>query len=350
VAKSKPFHLLVIRLSAMGDIAMTVPVLLALTQKYPELKVTLLTRAFFAPIFSNIPNVTVYSADVKGKHKGLFGLWKLARELKKLDIDATADLHHVLRSTILKQFLGLSGIPVKQLNKGRVAKKALTRAANKIFVPLKTTHQRYAEVFEALGFPIQLEAKHVLKKEVLPEETRITLGLRKKKFIGIAPFAAFEGKKYPLELMEKVIYGLQGLKDYEIILFGGGEQEKTLLGQWENKFEHCISVVGKISFSEELTLISNLSIMLSMDSGNGHLAAMYGVHTVTLWGVTHPYAGFYPFNQMDNTLVSDRVKFPEIPTSVYGNKFPQGYEKAMETIAPEQILKKILEILNVEPQ
>jgi ADP-heptose:LPS heptosyltransferase len=346
VAKSKPPHLLVIRLSAMGDIAMTVPVLLALTQQYPSVRITLLTRAFFAPIFSSIPRVTVYSVNVKGKHKGFFGLWKLAKELRTLDIDATADLHHVLRSTILKQFLRFSGIPVKQLNKGRSAKKALTRAKNKIFTPLKTTHQRYAEVFKVLGFPIQLEAKHVLEPVLLSEETRTTLGLSQKKLIGIAPFAAFKGKTYPLELMEKVIHGLQDLKDYEMVLFGGGEKEKAQLEIWENRFEHCISAVGKIAFSEELTLISNLSVMLSMDSGNGHLAAMYNVPTVTLWGVTHPYAGFYPFNQMGNTLISDRTKYPEIPTSVYGNKFPPGYEKAMETIAPEKILKKIFEILN----
>jgi len=346
VAKSKPSHLLVIRLSAMGDVAMTVPVLIALTQKYPELKLTVLTKAFFTPIFSKIPNVTVYSADVKGKHKGILGLWKLSRELKGLNIDATADLHNVLRSTILKQFFGLSGIPVVQVDKGRAEKKALTREKDKTFLPLRTTHERYATVFNTMGFPIRLENKHALKKEALSEDSRTVLNLSNKKYIGIAPFAAFEGKMYPLELMEKVIYKLQDLGEYQILLFGGGDKERILLTQWEDKFDNCTNVVGKISFSEELALISNLSVMLSMDSGNGHLAAMYNVPVITLWGVTHPYAGFYPFGQKGNTIVSDRTKFPKIPTSVYGNKFPPGYEKAMETIAPEQILKKVLETLN----
>lgn len=345
MAKNKPSHLLVIRLSAMGDVAMTVPILIALTRKYPELKLTVLTRAFFAPMFSNIPNVSVYSADVKGRHKGILGLWKLSRELKKLNIDAVADLHNVLRSTILIQFFGLSGIPFVQLDKGRAEKKALTREKNKILEPLKTTHQRYVDVFNTVGFPISLETEHTLKKEVLFKDVEQTLGLTDKKYIGVAPFAAFDSKMYPLELMEKVIYGLQDLEGYQILLFGGGDREKTHLSQWEEKFENCINVVGKVSFSEELALISNLDLMLSMDSGNGHLAAMYSVPTITLWGVTHPYAGFYPFGQKANTIVSDRIKFPNIPTSVYGNKFPSGYEKAMETIAPEQILEKVLETL-----
>lgn len=87
--------------------------------------------------------------------------------------------------------------------------------------------------------------------------------------------------------------------------------------------------------------------MLSMDSGNGHLAAMFGVPVVTLWGVTHPFAGFAPFNQPENNqLVADRGKFPLIPTSIYGNKTPKGYEDAMQTIAPKRVVQKVAEVLH----
>jgi len=86
--------------------------------------------------------------------------------------------------------------------------------------------------------------------------------------------------------------------------------------------------------------------MLSMDSGNAHMAANYGIPVVTLWGVTHPYAGFYPFGQpMENALVADREAYPLIPTSVYGNKVPKGYENAMNTIRPKEILDKLLGVL-----
>ena len=56
-------------------------------------------------------------------------------------------------------------------------------------------------------------------------------------------------------------------------------------------------MAGKYKFKEELALISNLDLMVSMDSSNGHLAAIYGVPIVTLWGVTHPFLGFAPFGQ-----------------------------------------------------
>ena len=56
----------------MGDVAMTVPVLKAFTAQHPTVKVTVVTRAFFQPFFSDIKNVEVYAADLNGKHKGIF--------------------------------------------------------------------------------------------------------------------------------------------------------------------------------------------------------------------------------------------------------------------------------------
>ena len=86
--------------------------------------------------------------------------------------------------------------------------------------------------------------------------------------------------------------------------------------------------------------------MLSMDSGNAHMAAMLGVSTVTLWGATHPYAGFAPFGQPEgNTIVSNRDKYPLLPTSIYGNKKVEGYEDAMRTILPNDVANKIKQVL-----
>jgi ADP-heptose:LPS heptosyltransferase len=100
-----------------------------------------------------------------------------------------------------------------------------------------------------------------------------------------------------------------------------------------------------MSFSDELDLIANLDLMISMDSANGHLAANHGVPVLTLWGMTHPFLGFAPFRQ-DNNLTVDRAQFPKTPTSTYGNKLPKGYEKAMRSISPESVIEKAQEILD----
>ncbi|TPN87897.1 glycosyltransferase family 9 protein [Aquimarina algicola] len=338
-------HILVIRLSAMGDVAMTVPVLRTFREKYPNVKITVLTRKFFEPIFSDIENLDVYHADVTGKHKGVLGLRKLAKELINLDIDAVADLHNVLRSNVLKVFFSLKGIKVIQVDKGRDEKKALTRSENKIFKPLKTTHERYADVFKALGYPIDLSTHTFPTKATLtPTIIEITQNSTKK-WLGIAPFAQYESKTYPLELMVEVIEKLNNQDQFEIFLFGGGKKESDILNNIASKFTNVINTVGKLSFEEELKLIGNLDIMLSMDSGNAHLAAMYGIPTITLWGVTHPFAGFMPFGQpFEHAILPNLAKYDKIPTSIYGNKVPAGYERVMHTIKPETVIETIVSI------
>ena len=338
----KPKHILVIRFSAMGDVAMTVPVLRALIAQYPDLKITVVTRAFFIPFFQDLKNVEVYSADLKGKHKGVLGLYKLSKELRKLQFDAVADLHNVLRSKILKFFF--FGKKVMQLNKGRSEKKALIEGQN--FQQLKTTHQRYADVFEAFGYSIDLFHPTFPKSAQLSNKLSAFLINNELKTIGFAPFAAHKSKMYPLEQSEEVIAKLS--KDYNIVLFGGGEKEVKVLNQFETTYNNVSSIAGKLSFNEELDLISNLDIMLAMDSGNAHLAAMLGKKVITIWGVTHPYAGFGPFNQPeDYALVADREKYPFIPTSIYGNKFPEGYENVAGSISVEEIVSKVKSVILV---
>lgn len=324
----------------MGDVAMTVPVVQTLAQQHPDLKITILTRPFFKPLFADIPNTNFYEADVKGRHKGILGLRKLSKELKILKIDAVADLHNVLRSNILKSFFQLSKIPFIQIDKGRAEKKTLT--TGKLFSQLKTTHQRYVDVFQKLGISIDL-SKHVFSpKRKLTKHITDSIGPDSKKWVGIAPFAAFAAKMYPLDLMEKVIERLNGIDNYKILLFGGGKKEENILNEIADKYNNVINIVGKLSFEEELQLISNLDLMVSMDSGNAHLAAMLGVKTITLWGVTHPYAGFYPYGQdQEYALLSNRDEYPLIPTSIYGNKVPSGYEEVMRTILPEKVIEKV---------
>ncbi|WP_232827337.1 glycosyltransferase family 9 protein [Winogradskyella aurantiaca] len=334
-------HILVIRFSAMGDVAMTVPVIRAVLDKNPKIRITVLTRTRFTPLFSSIPGIDVIGVNLEAEYKGVSGIFKLARKLKKQRFDAIADLHNVLRTKLLK--LLLRGIPFFQLDKGRSEKKELVTGLK--IQQLKSTHQRYADVFSEMN--IQLD----LHSPIFPRKAEIDGFLdnvnidSKTNLIGIAPFAAHEAKMYPLELMEKVIAELS--KTHQLVLFGGGAAESLALSRIEKQFNNVLSVAGNLSFQEELDLISNLDLMISMDSGNGHLAAIYGIPVISVWGVTHPFAGFTPFNQpAGNSLLADQKKYPQIPTSVYGNKFPKGYENAAASIPPEAIIKKVREVLN----
>ena len=338
-------HLLCIRLSAMGDVAMTVPVLIALTRTYPNLEITVVSKPFFAPFFEPLERVHFFAADVKDTYKGAAGLYKLYRDLQPERFTAIADLHNVIRSKVLRSFFRLRGSKSAQINKGRAEKKALTRGNDKDFRTLKSTHARYAEVFEKLGYPIQLNGSEFLPKQPLSDSIRKHVGMEPFKWLGVAPFAAHAGKQYPLELMDVVLAQLND-ESYKIILFGGGAEETQKLQSFADNYSNCVSVAGTFSFAEELALISHLDAMLAMDSGNGHLAALFGIPVVTIWGVTHPYLGFTPYGEpAENQVLADREQFPAIPTSVYGNKVPAGYEKAMYSIKPQQVVDRIKTVL-----
>ena len=268
---------------------------------------------------------------------------KLYADLQQLNIDAVADLHNVLRSQIIRTLFSLSGKKVAATDKGRAEKKALTRAENKVFQPVKTMVERHVETFKKLGFSVDLAEPSFPKKAILSEEI-LSISCKKDNFkwIGIAPFAQYESKVYPLDLMQKVIDNLVENGNYKLFLFGGGKEETEKLNALSKQRENIVIVAGKLKFNQELQLISNLDVMLSMDSGNAHIAAMLGIKVITLWGATHPFAGFAPFNQpLENCLTADRNQYPLLPTSVYGNKKVAGYEDVMRSISVEKVVSSI---------
>jgi ADP-heptose:LPS heptosyltransferase len=326
----------------MGDVAMTVPVLRAFVKQYPGVKLTVISRPFFKPFFDGIQNLEFFAFDEKERHKGFNGLLRLFQDVQQLKIDAFADLHNVLRSKIVSLLFALSGKKRATVDKGREGKKELTRAENKIFRQLPTMFERHAKVFEELGFPVDLSHPIFPEKANLNSGILEIIGNQNQKLIGIAPFAQYDSKVYPIDLMTEVITKLAENSSYKILLFGGGKKEIEILDSLSKPFENVINMAGKIKFQQELQLISNLDVMLSMDSGNAHIAAMLGVKVITLWGATHPYSGFLPFNQsLEDALTSDRNKYPKLPTSVYGNKIVEGYEDAMRSISPNEIVQKI---------
>ncbi len=325
---------------------MTVPVLRAFVKQYPTVKLTVISRPFFKPFFDGIPNLEFFAFDEKERHKGFPGLLRLFKDLKKLNIDAFADLHNVLRSKVVSLLFALSGKKRATVDKGRDGKKELTRSENKIFKQLPTMFERHTKVFLELGFQLNLSNPVFPEKAVLSSDILEIIGNYNSKLIGIAPFAQYDSKVYPLDLMKEVVAKLAENPSHKILLFGGGKKEIEILDTLSQPFENVFNVAGKIKFQQELQLISNLDIMISMDSGNAHIAAMLGVKVVTLWGATHPYAGFLPFNQkLENALTSDRNQYPKLPTSVYGNKIVEGYQDAMRTILPQQVVDKVVEQL-----
>ena len=330
----------------MGDVAMMIPSLRCLTKSYPDIKITVVTNGFYKPFFTEFKNIGFFATDFKNSHKGVTGLFKLYKELKNLKPTHIADLHSVIRSHFISFLFKLRFIKIKKIDKLRVDKKRLFRKLNKVLKPLIPTQYRYSEVFCRLGFNIDLTGHEFpLPKIIKDKAQRFLLGLESgKKKIGIAPFASYTGKIYPLDLMQKVVGFLQN--EHYVFLFGNGKYETDILKVWTKAYPNVLGCYTLNSLESELEIISNLNVMLSMDSANGHLAANYNVPVISLWGLTHPFAGYAPFlSRPENELTSDREKYPLLPTSAYGNKTPKGYENIMRTIEVNDVILAINKVL-----
>ncbi len=330
--------LLVIRFSALGDIAMTVPVVASLCKQYPELQVTMLTSKVGAKIYqavmADVANLSVKGIDVKKDYHGIGGLNRLYHELKAEGYDAIADLHDVLRTKWLNLRFSLNRIPKARINKGRKDKKALI--AHKNNEQLKTSIERYREVFDSLGLPVKLD----FEPKPLPSDLTLAGQIN----IGIAPFAQHKGKIYPKEQMLAVIDGLlQAREDLHIYLFGGPD-EQTELEQWAARCpERITNTAGKQFLGDDLRMMSKLDSLVSMDSANMHMASLVGCRVVSIWGATDVKAGFYGYRQQPDDIIS--LPLSCRPCSIYGNKPCKfGDWHCMTGIRPEAVVSKLLNL------
>ena len=319
---------------------MTVPVIYEALAQNPKLEITVLSRPNFADLFTFSERLHFKAIDANGKHKGVLGLNKLYKELKKENtFTAVADLHNVLRSQILGGFFSLAGVQLVKVDKGRAGKKELTRKENKILAPQKHTAQRYADVFRNLGLQMVFDENQ--RKKYL-DFKNAPLPLNKIN-IGFAPFAQHLGKAYPLEKMKTVIAELAQKPEVNIYLFGGGAEEAAKLKDIENSGENIYSLAKGFTLTQQLAQMQKLNVMVSMDSANMHFASLVGVRVVSVWGATHSFAGFMGIGQSENDTVEITPKDLDCrPCSVFGNQpcFRNDYA-CMNKIAPSQIIDKV---------
>lgn len=322
--KNKYRNVLVVRFSALGDVAMTIPVVYSVCKANPDTRFIMLTQKVASTLFINPPsNLIVNGVDLKIEYKGLKGIYRLFVKIKrKYHIDAVVDLHDVLRTHILSFLFALSGVKVKKINKGRAGKKSLTRRFNKRMFPLISSRARYREVFHRFGFKFDYLFESLFENN--PVDPGIFADVSSPKdsgetWIAVAPFAKHKGKIYPVDRMRQVVKDMSELDNVRIFLFGAGEYESSVLSEWTEINDNIITLADKRhGFPKELALLSFMDVMVSMDSANMHLASLVKVPVVSIWGATHPYCGFMGWHQDEKNSV--QLDLVCRPCSVFGNK------------------------------
>ena len=344
---------LLFRFSAMGDVALVAPVVQALTAQYPDARLTLVTRPKFAVFFMGLPNVDVVGVDFDSNYQGLPGLYRLFSELRQRQaFDLVIDLHQNLRSAVLKTLFRLAGVPSVTIDKGRADKKALTRKHNKIRRVLPHSVARYAQTVARANLPVHPSPN--FRFRVSPDAERELADfltsqnvLPNVPWLGVAPFAQHPQKMWPFDRFGPMLTRVLNAQPAQVFLFGGGAAETAQLVALQKQIPSAILVAGRLSMAAELALMQRLSSMVCMDSGNMHLAALSGVPVVSIWGATHPNAGFGPWGQGDENIVQIPVeKLSCRPCSVFGNK-PcwRGDLACLNDISVDTVAERVVTLL-----
>ena len=305
---------------------MTVPVFTEFVEQNPDVHIVFLSRENFRDLFEGIPNFTFKGINID-EYKGFFGMRKLAKELKsEFKPDCIADLHDVIRTKILSRAFRRKGHAVHVIDKGKDDKEQLTNIWNIEKKPLKHNTERYADVFREMGFSVELSHRFRTVSAV-------------KSGIGFAPFAQHAGKMLPLDKSFELARILSAKT--KIYFFGGGAAEVEKLNEWTAQIPNSENLAGKLSLKQELHKIASLEAMISMDSANMHLASLVGTRCVSVWGSTHPFAGFLGYGQIEE----DTVQIKDLtcrPCSVFGDRpCYRGDWACLHEIDIQQIISKI---------
>jgi ADP-heptose:LPS heptosyltransferase len=344
---------LVVRFSALGDVALLVPVIRSFVQTYQDVEVTVVTRPKFAPLFYDIERVVAFPADVDYTYNGVFGMRELFRTLiRKANFEVVIDMHDHIRTIILRTLFRFFGTDVVVFDKGRAEKKLFTNKGKKIDQPLRHTVIRYQQAFEKAGFPFNLsDPPYFSLNDSLKAAATDWLAqkdlIKKEQWIGIAPFAMHASKIWPLENYIGVISDVLKKRQAKFFLFGGGPREVKYFESLQQKFpEQVIVAAGQLKLRQEIALMQRMDLMLCVDSSNMHLAALAGVPVLSIWGGTHPDVGFGPFKTPSEIIQVSREELPCRPCSVYGREtcYVGGFPcltRITANVISDEIVKKI---------
>lgn len=338
-------ELLVIRTSAMGDVALLAPVLKSMEKQYPDVEMILVTRPAFASFFYSFSGVKLFLAGSGKRYSGLSGIFRLFSDLRKdHKFDYIIDLHDVIRSHILSVLFRLTGVRVVRINKGRKEKRDIITGKKK--VQLIHSVERYSNVFARAGFSLEPVAGPWVTASAEGQKRALSL-LRETEMIhiGIAPYAKHDLKMWPEISMIRLMEMIAKNSKVRFWLFGGKEETRQLIAM-QSRIPESVLVAGTLSLDEELALISRLKFMISMDSSNMHLAALTGTKVISIWGGTDPISGFGPWQQPGEYAI--RIPAEELtcrPCTVYGKgKCKRGDFACMEWLTAERVYETLVNL------
>jgi len=322
---------------------MTTPAIRAIRKRFPNSHVSLLAKPWVMPVFENsehIDRLLIY--DDKGRHKGIFGKFRLARDLKKYHFDAAILLQNAFEAALITF---LAKIPLRVGYNTDVRQLLLTHAVS-CTDEIKKQHQTdyYLNIIRGIGMKednralyLELNQRDRLRAEKTLLEQHLSLD---DKIIGINPGATYgPAKQWPLDRYAHLADKIQAFTGGRIIIFGGPNDRK-LGKKISQKMQHRpIDLSGKTSLGEAMALIERCDLFITNDSGLMHVAAALDVPLIAVFGST---------NSITTGPLSQNSRIVQVPlecSPCLRPECPKGHLNCMDQISVEMVFSGVKDML-----
>jgi len=337
--------ILIIRMSALGDIILTTPLLRAVAEEFPEAEIDFLTKKQFAEVLKYHPRLS----RVLGfePEQGFFGLLKLIRKLRAEKYDLVIDLHINPRSILVRY---LSGARLQR----RYFKRSLERRLLKWFRLnfLKNSQpvaERYFTALEDFGIFPDGRSPEIYFSERESEKARRIIGERADQpLVGLAPGASRYTKRWPADRFAQLGEWLAQRLNAQIFILGG-EQDVGVSNQVREMLtgkgiKSALDLTGELNILETSALINELDLIISNDTALMHIATAVDTPVLAIFGPTSRELGFFPYSPKAQVIELD-LKCR--PCSLHGDKkCPKGHFECMLGISPEMVFEKAQKMLS----
>ncbi|MGF6907555.1 glycosyltransferase family 9 protein [Fusobacterium sp. PH5-44] len=321
--------ILIIRLSSIGDVILTTPIIKAFKEKYPDSQIDFLVLSQFKDAISGNPLINnIYLFD-KEKNDGYKKIKEFSKELKKESYDYIFDLHNKFRSKIIRKNIGVKTYIYK---KRKMWKSLLVKMHLIKYKVDNTIIKNYYGAFNDFDLDYKGE-----KLDFFFENFDLKKVESYKGYGVISPGASKNTKKWPAEYYGELAKKLFIKYGKPIVIIGGKEDIESAKIIKEIAKEGVIDLTGQLSLKESGALLSQSKFLVCNDSAPFHISRSYSIINFVIFGPTSPE--MFDFNESDNLIFAQEKCSP---CSLHGDKScPKGHFKCMMNIKPETIFEKI---------
>ncbi len=332
--------ILVVRLSSIGDIILTTPLLRSLRSAYPNARITFLIKKQFEELLTASPYIDeLITFDTK---EGLAGLRKIKHDLREHQFDLYLDIHKNWRSRFLR--FRSHAQKIRSYRKQIIKRTLLIWFGINLYKSVRPVYQRYFDSvkdlgirYDGLGTEIHLPPGRIEKVRALLDKAGYSF---QSPLVIICPGATYFNKRWIAEgFVETGRYLIRERSAFLIV--HGGPGDKGLCSAIAGEIgSRAVSMAGLLSLSESAALLQFSSLVIANDSGLLHLAQSQQKPVIGIYGATTRELGYYPVEQ-GSTVIETRLGCR--PCTHNGlNHCPKKHFRCMRDIPANRVIQAAL--------